>query len=103
MRGQGLQDDDVLYGDLLSRPEGETTFIRATLPEPRNAVEAIFYALDEQTFHGYREFEQAVIDGFNQRLEQIPIPGYSYREAITWAERQDWIKINGPDITVNIG
>jgi hypothetical protein len=59
------------------------------MPE-RYTTEDLFRELDGQNYGSYRELEQAVIGVFNQHLEDFP-PHYTYRDAITWADRRGWL------------
>jgi hypothetical protein len=63
------------------------------------SVAELFAPLDGETFEGEAAFQHAVIDRFNQHLDEFP-PHYDYRDAITWAVRQSWIQVEGAQITV---
>lgn len=66
---------------------------------PRFSVIDLFAPLDGRTFEGELAFQQAVIARFNEHLNEFP-PHYSYRDAITWARRQGWLRVEGSSITI---
>jgi hypothetical protein len=65
-------------------------------------IEDLFREMDGEDFESYREFEQAVIDRFNQHLDEFP-PHYDYRDAITWADRNRWLQPHDGRLKVEIG
>ena len=63
------------------------------MPE-RFTIEDLFREIEGE-FPSYRALEQRVIALFNEHLQDFP-PHYSYRDAITWADRQRWLQpLNG--------
>lgn len=50
----------------------------------------LFQALTGRTYPSYRAFESDVITVFNEHLAAFP-PHYSYRDAISWAQRRGWL------------
>jgi hypothetical protein len=57
----------------------------------RYTTEDLFQEIDGKSFGSYRELEEVVIRLFNEHLQDFP-PHYSYRDAITWADRQRWLQ-----------
>lgn len=71
-------------------------------PSPGFTVRDLFALIDGETFHGEAAFQRAVITGFNANLQSFP-PHYGYRDAITWAKRRDWLRVEGSAVTVCLG
>jgi hypothetical protein len=67
----------------------------------RYSIEDLFKELDGQSFGAYRDFEAAVIKVFNNHLQEFP-PHYSYRNAITWADRQGWLEPTNGGVKVRL-
>jgi hypothetical protein len=55
------------------------------------STEDLFREMDGKSYRSYSEFEQEVIALFNEHLWDFP-PHYSYRDAITWADRNGWLR-----------
>lgn len=68
-------------------------------PSATFTVRDLFALIDGATFRGEAEFQSAVITGFNANLYSFP-PHYGYRDAITWARRQGWLRVEGSEVTV---
>jgi hypothetical protein len=71
------------------------------LRESPPAIVGLFIALEGESFGGEAEFQRAVVAAFNARLHEFP-PHYSYRDAISWAVRQQWILVEGAEIAVSL-
>jgi hypothetical protein len=69
--------------------------------ESPQAIVDLFAALKGESFSGEAEFQRAVTIAFNARLHEFP-PHYSYRDAISWAVRQQWILVEGAEIAVSL-
>ncbi len=54
-------------------------------------TEDLFRELDGERYPSYRAFEEQVIALFNEHLWDFP-SHYSYRDAITWADRHEWLR-----------
>lgn len=65
----------------------------------RYSTEDLFREIDGEEYGSYRELEEAVIALFNAHLEDFP-PHYSYRDAIVWADRNEWLRPSGSRFTV---
>jgi hypothetical protein len=64
-------------------------------------VEDLFLEMSGKEYPSYRELENAVITRFNAHLGDFP-PHYSYRDAISWADRKRWLQPHGGRFTVSI-
>lgn len=64
-------------------------------------TEDLFREIDGKEYDSYRELEEAVIALFNQHLQDFP-PHYSYRHAITWADRNRWLQPTNGRFTVKM-
>ena len=56
----------------------------------RFSARDLFNQLAGQEFGDHKLLEQAVVSMFDDHLTDFP-PGYTYRNAIDWAERQGWL------------
>lgn len=54
-------------------------------------VDRIFRSLHGRCFTPWREFENALLKEFNERLQEIP-PGYTYLQLIEFAKKNRWIR-----------
>jgi hypothetical protein len=64
-------------------------------------TEDLFNEIDGKTYASYREFEDEVIGLFNQHLSDFP-PHYTYRDAITWADRNGWLHPSESEFSVDM-
>lgn len=78
-----------------------SSLLKVRAMSKRYTTEDLFREMEGREFPSYRELEQAVIDLFNQHLQDFP-PHYSYRDAIVWADRQRWLRPDQGRFTVKL-